>query len=116
MKIMLVPLIAGFAFADLRAKDGPVEKIVEKIRKAIPEPIQFKERDLVIPDNVFVSGSLNATNFIASGLKAFTFKFELFPTSMEVGLEKFSLDTQYAMDLPVFKIPLLSIFGDGTLR
>nr|CAH7747441.1 unnamed protein product [Callosobruchus chinensis] len=102
--------------SEIQTVRGPIEDIVEKIREVIPEPIELQKFDLVIPDNILLSGSLNVTNFIASGLKAFTFKFKLLPTGFKMGLENFSLDTKYAVDLPILRIPLLSIFGDGNIR
>ncbi|VEN53059.1 unnamed protein product [Callosobruchus maculatus] len=118
MKVVLILLFASYAVASKEIQNvrGPIEDIAEKIRKIIPEPIEVDKFDLVIPDNVLVSGSANVTNFTASGLKAFTFKFKMLPPGIKIGLQAFSLDTKYAVDLPLLRIPLLSIFGNGNIR
>nr|CAI5835090.1 unnamed protein product [Callosobruchus analis] len=114
MKIVLILLFAGYTIANQEIQNirGVIDDLVEKIKQAIPEPIALEKFDLVITDNKLVSGSLNVTNFTATGLKAFTFNVKIIPPGFKISLQNFSLDTKYAMDLPILRIPLLSIFGD----
>ncbi|CAH2016220.1 unnamed protein product [Acanthoscelides obtectus] len=124
MKTLMILLLTSYVIAKHEIKNeqrSSIDDLVKRIKDAIPEPIELEKIDLMVPKNIsLISGSFNVTNFTASGLKAFTFErhpaFLPIPTSLVIGLKALSLDTKYAMDLPLLKIPLLSVFGDGAIR
>ncbi|XP_074025458.1 uncharacterized protein isoform X2 [Leptinotarsa decemlineata] len=118
--IFLYVLILSLHYSQSSVEDE-VKELIKKIQNAIPEPINFSEINISVPDNKYISGVLNLSSCNVTGLKAFDLKinfypFGIVPYGLNFYLKSFEIDTDYVMNMPLLNMKWLALFGLGNFH
>ncbi|CAG9823616.1 unnamed protein product [Phaedon cochleariae] len=120
MKLISFLFYVFYVISSLDASiEDQVKKAIQDIKDKIPEPISISNSTITIPENNIISGTLNLSNFVVTGLKAMElsvkYSFLTLPEGFSFELENLQMHTGYQMNIPLFNISLLTFFGTGNL-